>query len=176
MLFLIIQHQFFKIHVCHFYVNISFVKPMLMLLLSMLVLSTSVNNWCWKYLITNVKILFSSNGSRYRAQLSRLFLNTLKHKLKRKEKKMKVGGSGREVDLNGENDTWKKRRWTMRVTVVTVVTGDGNDSNWQWWRQWELMASDGGDQGGHSWGEWWATLVKEFGRLSSGQKGFRVLI
>jgi len=37
----------------------------------------------------------------------------LKHKLKRKEKKkekMTVDGSGREVDVNGENDTLKKHR------------------------------------------------------------------
>ena len=44
-----------------FYVNIGFPKTMLTVLLSTLVLSTSVNNRCWKSLITDVKTLFSSS-------------------------------------------------------------------------------------------------------------------
>ena len=49
---------------------------------------------------------------------------------------MKVDESGREVDVNDENDTWKKLQWTMTATTMRV---DGNDDNW---RRWELMASD----------------------------------
>ena len=76
-IFLLFDSGFHKKPMLCSLVNISFLKPMLTLRLLTSVVSTSVNNRCWKSLITNVKSLFSSDDN-YALSLASLKWNPLR--------------------------------------------------------------------------------------------------